>query len=85
MPHPSIHDDKEGPDLTLPGENFELYRYKNAQKIRTNHRHSYYWARRTEDGNYEIRSVPSTLGEHSVPGGVMPKEGFEQHYEKVDP
>jgi hypothetical protein len=29
-------------------------------------------------------TVPSTLGEHSVPGGVMPKEGFEEHFEKVD-
>jgi hypothetical protein len=84
VPNPSIHDDEDGPHLTPPGEDFELYRYKNAEKIRTKHWHGYYWARRTEDGNYEIRSVPSTLGEHSVPGGVMPKEGFEQHYEKVD-
>ena len=36
-------------------------------------------------GHYEIRSVPPMLGEHSVPGGVMPKEGFEEHYEKVNP
>ena len=47
--------------------------------------HGYYWARRTQQGDYEIRSVPSSLGEHSVPGGVMPKEGFVEHYEKVDP
>jgi hypothetical protein len=45
--------------------------------------YGYYWARRTEEGDYEIRSVPSTLGEHSVPGGVMPKEGFKEHYERV--
>jgi predicted GNAT family acetyltransferase len=36
-------------------------------------------------GDYEIRSVPSMLGEHSLPGGVMPKEGFEKHYKKADP
>ena len=45
--------------------------------------HGYYWARRTEQGDYEIRSVPSSLGEHSVPGGVMPKAGFEEHYQRV--
>jgi hypothetical protein len=27
--------------------------------------------------------VPSSLGEHSVSGGVMPREGFEEHYERV--
>lgn len=29
-------------------------------------------------------SIPSTLGEHSVPGGIVPEEAFEKHYEKVD-
>jgi hypothetical protein len=29
--------------------------------------------------------VPSSLGEHSVAGGVMPKEGFKEHYERVTP
>ncbi len=47
--------------------------------------HGLFWARRTEKGDYEIRSVPSSLGEYSVPEGVMPGEGFEEHYEKVDP
>lgn len=70
----------------LPPEGgFELYRYKDAEKMRTKNWHGYYWARRTREGDYEIRSVPSTLGEHPVPGGVFPKEGFEQRYEKVDP
>ena len=68
-----------------PGDGFELYRYKNAEKMRTKNWHGYYWARRTGEGDYEICSVPSTLGEHSVPGGVFTKESFEQHYEKVDP
>jgi hypothetical protein len=78
-------DDEEGLDLTPPEEGFELYRHKNAEKMRTKDWHGYYWAKLTEQGNYEIGSVPSSLGEHSVSGGVMPKEGFEEHYEKVDP
>jgi hypothetical protein len=70
----------------LPPEGgFELYRYKNADQMRTQNWHGYYWARRSREGDYEVRSVPSTLGEHSVPGGVFPKESFEQHYEKVHP
>jgi hypothetical protein len=78
-------DEEEGPNLTPPEEGFELYRHKDTEKMRTKNWHGYYWARRTEQGDYEIRSVPSTLGEHSVPGGVMPKEGFEEHYERVAP
>ncbi len=81
---PSLVDDEEGRDLTPPGEGFELYRHKDADKMTTKGWHGYYWARRTEEGDYEIRSVPSTLGEHSVQGGVFHKEGFEQHYEKVN-
>ena len=70
----------------LPPEGgFDLYRYKNAEKMTTKNWHGYYWARRTGEGDYEIRSVPSSLGEHSVPGGVMLKESFEKLYEKVDP
>ena len=46
--------------------------------------HGYYWARLTEQGDYEIRGVPSSLGEQSRPGGVFPMEGFEEHYEKVE-
>jgi hypothetical protein len=42
-------------------------------------------SRRTEQGDYEIRSVPSMLGEHSMSGGVMPKVGFDEDYEKADP
>ena len=51
--------------------------------MRTKSWHGFYGARRTLEGHYEIRSVPSSLGEHSVPGGVMPKAGFEEHYERV--
>jgi hypothetical protein len=80
---PSLFDDREGLNLTPPGEGFELYRHKDADKMRTRNWHGYYWARVTEDGDYEIRSVPASLGEHSAPGGVMPKEGIDEHYEKV--
>jgi hypothetical protein len=53
--------------------------------MKTKNWHGYYWARRTEEGDFEIRSVPSTLGERSVPGGIMSKEGFEEYYERADP
>jgi hypothetical protein len=65
---PSLFDDQEEPNLIPPGEGFELYRHKDADKMRIRNWHGYYWARRTEEGDYEIRSVPSMLGEHSVPG-----------------
>jgi hypothetical protein len=44
----------------------------------------YFWARRTERRDYEIRTVPSSLGEPSASGGVFPMEGLEEHYEEVD-
>lgn len=69
-------------DLTPPGEGYELYRHKNLKE--TKNWHGLYWARRNEEGDYEIRSVPSSLGEPSMPGGVFPKEGFEEHYERVE-
>jgi hypothetical protein len=80
----SPHGNEEDLDLSPPGGGFELYRHKNADKMKTKGWHGYYWARPTEQGDYEIRSVPSKLGEHSMPGGLMPKDGFEAHYEKVD-
>jgi hypothetical protein len=82
---PPPFDDHEGADLTPPGEGFKLYRHKDAQKIRTKNWHGYYWAKRTEEGNYEIRTVPSSLGEPSASGGVFPREGFEEHYDEVSP
>ena len=81
---PPLFDDEERPELTPPGEGFKLYQHKNADKMTTKGWHGYYWARRTEEGDFELRSVPSTLGEHSVQGGIFPKEGFEQHYEIVN-
>jgi hypothetical protein len=40
---------------------FELYRYKNAGKMRTSGWSGLYWARKNEAGDYEIRAV--TAGE----------------------
>ena len=57
-----------------PQEGFELYRYRDAYKMSTKGWHGYYWARRTYEGDYEILSVPSSLGERPVPGGVFPRE-----------
>jgi hypothetical protein len=33
--------------------------------------------------NYEIRAVAREGEAHSVTGGVFPKQGFEEHYEKT--
>ncbi|MDQ3910286.1 MAG: hypothetical protein M3305_00555 [Actinomycetota bacterium] len=81
---PSREDELEGLELTPPGEGFELYRHRKASGMRTEGWHGCYWARRTEGGAYEIRTVPSLLGEPPAPGGTFPMEGFEKHYEKVD-
>jgi hypothetical protein len=75
---------EEGPNLAPPGEGFELYRHKNADAMKTRGWHGLYWAREREDGDYELRSVPTSLGEPSAPGGVMPAKGFERLYEKVE-
>ena len=84
--NPTPHGDDDVVSERLPPEGgFKLYQHKNAEKMRTKNWHGYYWARRTGEGDYEIRSVLSSLGEHSVPGGVMPKQGFEENYEKADP
>jgi hypothetical protein len=72
------------PDLSPPGEGFEIYRYKDVDEMSTKNWHGYYWARRTERRDYEILTVPSSLGEPSASGGVFPREGLEEHYEKVD-
>ena len=79
------NEDREGPDLTPPEGGYELYRRKNAARMKTKNWHGLYWARQNEKGDYELRSVPSSEGEHSAPGGVFPREGFEEHYEKAYP
>jgi len=44
-----------------------------------------YWARRAEEGGYEIRSVLKEGEAYSYPGGVFPRAAFERLYERVDP
>ena len=78
----SPREDREGPDLAPPG-GYELYRHKNTGAMKTKNWHGYYWARRNEMGDYEIRTVPASSGGYSVPGGVWPREGFEKHYVRV--
>ena len=80
----SYGNDDGSPKSLQPADGSTLYRYKNVDEMRTRNWHGYYWARRTVEGDFEIRIVPSSLGEPSMPGGVMPKEGFEKYYEKVD-
>ncbi len=75
----------EGLNLRPPEEGFELYEHKNAESTRTGGWSGLYWARKNEDGHYEIRSVAREGEAHSMTGGVFPKEGFEEHYEKVSP
>ena len=72
----------EGLNLTPPAEGFELYRHKNAERMATRGWLGLYWARMNEAGDYEIRSVAREGEAHSVTGGIFPKEGFEEHYEK---
>ena len=75
----------EGLNLRPPQGGFELYRHKNAQSTRTRGWSELYWARRNEGGDYEIRSVAREGEAHSITGGIFPKGGFEEHYEKVNP
>jgi hypothetical protein len=74
-------------DLNLrpPGDGFELYKHKHAESTRTQGWAGLYWARKNESGDYEIRSVAREGEAQSITGGVFPKEGFEEHYEKVSP
>lgn len=76
-------DYREGSALTPPEEGYELYRHKNAGETKTKNWHGLYWARRNEEGDYEIRSVPTSTGEPSAPGGTFPRDGFEEHYVRV--
>ena len=70
--------------LTPPEADYELYRHKNTGNMKTKNWHGLYWARRNEKGNYEVRTVSSSEGERSVPCGVFPKNGFQEHYEKLE-
>jgi hypothetical protein len=70
-------------NLMPPEESFELYRHNYAEQMRTQGWSGLYWARKNEAGDYEIRSVAREGEAHSVTGGIFPKEGFEEHYEKT--
>jgi hypothetical protein len=70
-------------NLVPPKEGFELYRYKDARKMRTSGWSGLYWARKNEAGDYEIRTVTKKGEGYSVTSGILPTEGFEEHYERV--
>ena len=75
----------EGLNLTPPTEAYELYRHKNIENTATRRWSGVYWTRLSEAGDYKIRSVAREGEAHSMTGGVFPKEGFEEHYEKGSP
>ena len=71
-------------NLTPPEEGFELYRHKNAERMRTQGWSGLYWARKNEAGDYEIRAVTREGEGYSHPGGVFSKEATERLYEKAN-
>ena len=71
-------------NLVSPEKGFELYCYKNAERISTRGWSGLYWARKNEAGGHEIRIVTKEEEGYSYPGGVFPKEAFERDYEKAD-
>ncbi len=82
-PPPNL--DRPEPHRSEPPEGgYKLYRHRNADALRTRDWHGYYWARRTADEDYEIRSVPASLGEPSTAAGTVPGEPFERLYQEVD-
>jgi hypothetical protein len=82
---PEAGDRYEGLNLTPPAEGFELYRHKDVAETKAGVWSGLYWARRNEGGDYEIRAVNREGEAYSATGGVFPKKGFEEHYEKVEP
>jgi hypothetical protein len=56
---PSLFDDREGPDLTPPGDGFGLYRHKHAEKRRAPNRHY----QRKLDGEQEVRLLALACSE----------------------
>jgi hypothetical protein len=70
-------------NLAPPGEGLKLCRYKNPEAMTTRGWSGLYWARKNEAGDYEIRTVTKKGQGYSVTGGILPTEGFEEHYERV--
>ena len=62
----------EGLNLSPPGEGFELWCHRNSGRLGTEGWSGLYWARREEEGGYEIRSVLREGEAYSYPGGVFP-------------
>ncbi len=83
QPHDDPSEHRRRPTPPEPG--YELYRHRDAESMRTEGWHGLYWARPMRSGDYEILSVPTSLGEPSAPGGVMLRDGFEKLYERVGP
>jgi hypothetical protein len=75
----------EALNLTPPEEGFELYRHKNAKVMTTQGWSGLYWARKNEAGDYKVMAVTTEGEANSVTGGIFPKEGSEEHYEKGSP
>jgi len=71
-------------NLVPPDEGFELYRYKNAEGMRTRGWSGLYWASKNEAGDYEIRAVTRKGEGYSYPGGMFSKASFERYYEKAN-
>ena len=85
MTEPPPNLDRPDPRRSEPPEGgYKLYRHRNADALGTRDWHGYYWARRTAGGDYEIRSVPASLGEPSTAAGTVPGEPFERLYREVD-
>jgi hypothetical protein len=78
--------DERYEDLNLvpPEEGLELYRYKNAERMRTSGWSGLYWAKKNEAGGYEIRAVTADGEGYSYPGGTFSKEAFERYYQKAE-
>ena len=74
----------EGLNLVPPEEGFELYRYKNAKEMTTRGWSGLYWARKSDAGDYEIRTVTKAGEGYSYPAGVFSKDSFERYYEKAN-
>jgi hypothetical protein len=63
-------------NLSPPKEEFELYRYKNVEEMRTQGWSGLYWARKNEAGDYEIRAVTKEGEGYSYPGGGIRERGL---------
>ena len=61
-------------NLTPPEESFELYRYRNAERMSTRGWSGLYWARKNEAGDYEIWAVRKEGKGTPIPGTCSRKK-----------